>query len=238
MNGGSGPNLQTLLPLPPAIPIAFDPVTGEPVAFRPVTGVFAPGIVPNPGYSYPDEFQGIGLKPIGGPIPSAFHLTTPGTIPTLQGLVTRVFDSLPGGSAASQSNLKVAAAGSEATGDDQKVEPKTRNRPLLNLVRHSLGADEGTANKVGAESGTAGKHRIGTPVRDLINTVVNGGRDKSEDNDEGTNDEPSDPQKFRRTNAHPIRGWALALSRSATGPWTVGNPDPPAELGTGLRFSQ
>ena len=56
-----------------------------------------------------------------------------------------------------------------------------RNRPLLNLVRHSLGADEDGVKKVGAESGTSGKHRIGTPVRDLINKVVNGGHNKGDD---------------------------------------------------------
>ena len=47
-----------------------------------------------------------------------------------------------------------------------------------------------------APTGTSGKHRIGTPVRDLINKVVNGGRDKGDDDDngEGPKDEASDAE--------------------------------------------
>ena len=180
VNGGRfGPNLAPLLPLPPTIPPP--PATGAPV-----NNVFAPGLIRNANYNYNLLPGGIGLQPTM----TGVNLITPGTIPTLQGLVTQVFGS-NNMSARKVAGDNVKLAGAE---DIEKDAPK-RNRPLLNIVRHSLGADEDGAKGASATE-TSGRHRIGTPVRDLINKVVNGGRDKGDDDDngEGPKDEASDTE--------------------------------------------
>ena len=175
VNGGAGPNLQPVLgdnvpdQIPPTGPGA------------PVTGVFAPGLINNPGFIYDPQLQGLGLQFQGLPGASPVHLITPSTTTTLQGLVGRVFDSLPSANSAAATNQKIASAPSEAAGDDQKVEPKKRNRPLLNLVRNSPLAG-GTEKSEGAKHLPGiGKH----PVRDLVKKVLGGNDDDDKDAGEG-----------------------------------------------------
>ncbi len=181
VNGGQfGPNLAPLLPfLPSEIPV---PTPAGPIDV-PVDSVFAPGLIPNAGYTYSP--LGIGAQPIGGsPIspPTGFNLTTPGTIPTLQGLVGQLFDRFDPEEPALQAktagdNVALAGKAAEGGAKDVKKDATKRNRPLLNLVKNTLGADAVNAKS----AGSTGKHRIGTPVRDLINKVVNGGKKKSDD---------------------------------------------------------
>jgi hypothetical protein len=69
------------------------------------------------------------------------------------------------------------------------------DRPLLNVLKINpldRGAKRDTKDTVGAlgsDSDAPGKHRSGTPVRDLINKVVNGGTKKGDDDD---NDQESE----------------------------------------------
>jgi hypothetical protein len=68
----------------------------------------------------------------------------------------------------------VASATSDAASGDQKVKPKTRNRPLLNLVRN--GPLVG-----GAEKSDGAKHLPGIgkhPVRDIVKRVLGGDEKK------------------------------------------------------------
>ncbi len=65
----------------------------------------------------------------------------------------------------------------EAAGDDQKVEPKKRNRPLLNLLKSnplagSTEKGDGTAKHLPG----LGKH----PVRDIVKRVLGGDDDDKE----------------------------------------------------------
>lgn len=177
VNGGQGPNLQPLLDLPPAIPLVTGGCTlGPGPGCAVVTDVYAPGLIQSPDFGYDPALEGLGLQldGVGSPTPTA-TLITPGTIPTLQGLAGRVFDALPGGDTESVNNLTVAGGQSLAGDDETKVEPKKRNRPLLNLVRNSPLADMKPAGARHLPG--IGKH----PVRDLIKKVVNGGQDKDDD---------------------------------------------------------
>ena len=177
VNGGNfGPNLAPLLPfLPTQLPV---PTPGGPV-LRPVEGVFAPGLIPNANYDYTKLPGGLGLQTLGGSptsLPDGFNITTVGTIPTLQGLVGRVFDSLPSANSAAATNAKVAGIASEGAGDDQKVEPKKRNRPILNLLKDNPLAG-------GLEKSEGAKHLPGLgkhPVRDLVKTVLGDNDDDKE----------------------------------------------------------
>ena len=57
------------------------------------------------------------------------------------------------------------------------------------------GAKKDTKDNVSSvnsnDNDAPGKHRIGTPVRDLIHKVLGGSHDK-DDNDEGTSDQSKD----------------------------------------------
>ena len=70
--------------------------------------------------------------------------------------------------------------------DGPEVLPK-KNRPLLNVLKlnpldHTAKKDEKVGvSGLGSDSDAPGKHRIGTPVRDLIHKVL-GGNDKKESN--------------------------------------------------------
>jgi hypothetical protein len=113
VNGGYGPNLQELLPdLPTVLPGPL-----------PITKVLAGGLIPNPGYSYPALLQGLGLTVglTGG------TLLLPGVFPTLQSLVTRVFDSLPGLGALS------AAAPAASTLSIASTDTDTSDKKLVTL---------------------------------------------------------------------------------------------------------
>ena len=101
VNGGHfGPNLAPLLPFPrAAIPLVTNGcAAGLGTYCKPVEAVYAPGLIQNADYDYTQLPGGLGLQTLGdGPLPDGFNITTVGTIPTLQGLVGRVFDSLPAG---------------------------------------------------------------------------------------------------------------------------------------------
>jgi hypothetical protein len=177
VNGGFGPNLKSIVPgLPPTIPL------GPPLGTVPVSGVFAPGLISNPDYTYISALQGIGFKLNLSPAPN-LSLTTPGTIATLQGLVGRVFDALPSSSAVS--TYKAPAGGTtlkltEDQGDDvgakvtpKKVTPK-KNRPLQNILKFNP-LDQGGKKDDGAAS--TNKHRPGlgkTPVANLVKRILGG----------------------------------------------------------------
>ncbi len=184
VNGGFSPNFAPLVSgyLPPIPPVQVNPTPPPNVNVQPTYGTILAG-----GF-YP---QGQTVNVIPNPNPMlpptiTVDVQLPGTIPTLQGLVTRVFGS-------NETNtLKTAGDNVKLAGvTDVEKDSLKRNRPLLNIVRHSLGADSDGV-KAGAESATTGRHRIGTPVRDLINKVVNGGRDNGDDDNGGEdNDKPA-----------------------------------------------
>jgi hypothetical protein len=215
VNGGYGPNLQSLLPLPPVLP-----------GPTPVTGVFAPGLIQNPGFNY-SLFVGTPLEGVGlGPGVGGVSLLPPSTTAVLQGLVERVFGALPSNQmaastfkapAAEQNDLKISSGPTdlklaenngtdldEQPADGPAITPK-KHRHLINVdVFNPLGnlggAKKDTKDNVSAvnsNDNTPGKHRIGTPVRDLIHKVLGGDRDKKADDDSGqgtTDDAPSDTE--------------------------------------------
>jgi hypothetical protein len=87
----------------------------------------------------------------------------------------------------------------ETNTDGPSATPK-KHRHLINIdVFNPLGnlggAKKDTKDNVRSlnsnDNNTPGRHRIGTPVRDLIHKVLSGGHDK-DDNDEGTSDQPTD----------------------------------------------
>ena len=74
---------------------------------------------------------------------------------------------------------ELAADDSRKLARRQVVSPR-KNRPLLNVLKLNpldLGAKKETNDAVG----TSGKHRFGTPVRDVINKVL--GHDDENDNE-------------------------------------------------------
>jgi hypothetical protein len=214
VNGGYGPNLQSILPfLPNPLPTAGGPL--------PITGVFAPGLIQNAGYNYAllanTPLAGIGLQFNAG----GASMLPPGTTAVLQGLVERIFGALP--SAASlntstlkapageqngpeinnkQSNLTLSGKGEtdldETDTDGPSVTPKKQrhliNVDVFNPLGNLGGAKKDTkdnVSSVNSNNDAPGKHRIGTPVRDLIHKVLGGGHD-NDDNDEGSGAQSTD----------------------------------------------
>jgi hypothetical protein len=208
VNGGYGPNLQSLLPfLPTVIPVGSD--GGAP--YIPVTAVFAPGLINNPGYTYNPALRGLGLQLNGG----AISLITPSTTTTLQGLVQQLFGALPSAASASpfaasagtqdlktsgteggiQTNLVQGGTESEGSDEGPEIAPK-KHRPRLELNvlkfnpldprRNDGGAtDVGGSDDKGASAGIGvGKHRLGdgkigdVSVHDVIKRVTGLGHDK------------------------------------------------------------
>jgi hypothetical protein len=220
VNGGYGPNLLPLLTdfIPPVLPL--NPNNPQQPPFGLVTGVFAPGLIPNPGFTYNPLLEGLGLKVVGGAFP-LFNATLlpPSTTTVLQGLVERVFGALPSAAslntstlkapAGEQNDLKITSEPSntklaenngtdldETNTDGPAATPK-KHRHLINVdVFNPLGnlggAKKDTKDNVSAvnsnDNDIPGKHRIGTPVRDLIHKVLGGSHDK-DDNDEGSGDQ-------------------------------------------------
>jgi hypothetical protein len=85
-------------------------------------------------------------------------------------------------------NVEISGLGDDDQGnsDDDKVVDHKRNRPLLNVLKLNP-LDLGTKKEAKDADGTSGKHRFGTPVRDVINKVLgldddddDGGVDASE----------------------------------------------------------
>ncbi len=133
VNGGYGPNLQPLLPfLPTQLPIPG-------VGLVPVTGVFAPGIIQNPGFNY-DALAGTPLEGIGLALGAGgITLLPPGSTAVLQGLVERVFGALP--SAASLNTLEAPTGGQDLTGGAQSKLTLTENKSGTEVEGQA--ADEG-----------------------------------------------------------------------------------------------
>ena len=208
VNGGYGPNLQSLLPLPPSI------------GSIPVKGVFAPGIIQNPGFNYATlastPLAGIGIRPTSGGV----NLLPPGTIAVLQGLVERIFGALPAAetlntntlraTGGDQQDLKVYGLARDDQGKlmltENKVEgqapvegpqdapKKHRQRVELNVVKlnplDQNNKDGDDATQVGNSSGTTTtpKHGLGfgkTPVQDLVKRVLGGLSGNDNDDDGG-----------------------------------------------------
>jgi hypothetical protein len=80
--------------------------------------------------------------------------------------------------------------------DGPEVLPK-KNRPLLNILKlnpldQSAKKDKKeNVSSLNSNDDTPGKHRIGTPVRDLVHKVLGGGHHK-DDNDEGATGQPGE----------------------------------------------
>jgi hypothetical protein len=206
--------------LPPAIPIGVNPITHLPI-YAPVTAVFAPGIIQNPGFIYNPLLLGLGLRIGGTPTAPTATLLPPGTIAVLQGLVERVFGALPSAASLNTSTLKTPAgeqnapeisnkqsnltlSGKGETGldetntDSPAVAPKKHqhliNVDVFNPLGNLGGAKKDTkdnVSSVNSNNDAPGKHRIGTPVRDLIHSVL-GGSHEQDDNDEGTSAQSTD----------------------------------------------
>jgi hypothetical protein len=228
--GGFGPNLVSLVspdPLPPAFPLPSPPF--PPMSGAPLTGVFAGGLIPNPGVLYPAQLGGLlglTITPTGSMTPpfATASVLLPSFFTSLQALSEAVSGLLnepetmsaktagTNNVATLTSDNKVEApaprgpirellgnvrdAVAPNSADGPEVLPK-KNRPLLNILK--LNPLDQSANKdkkdnvssLNSNDNTPGKHRIGTPVRDLIHKVLGGGHDK-DDNDEGTGGESTD----------------------------------------------
>ncbi|WP_133119026.1 hypothetical protein [Mycolicibacterium agri] len=157
VNGGFGPNLA--------------PVIGDFIpAPLPISDVRAGGLI--------NEVE---LEPVIDPDPTphpALAGKFQGTIPTLRGLVTQVLapEEMVAESGVSRAN---DVNNLSATTDEEKVAPK-KYRPLLNVVKRTLGTNASN------ENASPAKHRLGigkTPVRDLVKRVLGGGLNKDKDKD-------------------------------------------------------
>ncbi len=104
-----------------------------------VTGVFAPGIIQNPGFNY-DALAGTPLEGIGLALGAGgITLLPPGSTAVLQGLVERVFGALP--SAASLNTLEAPTGGQDLTGGAQSKLTLTENKSGTEVEGQA--ADEG-----------------------------------------------------------------------------------------------
>jgi hypothetical protein len=80
--------------------------------------------------------------------------------------------------------------------DGPEVLPK-KNRPLLNILKlnpldQSTNKDKkDNVSSLNSNDDTPGKHRIGTPVRDLVHKVLGGSHD-NDDNDDDSGDSPDE----------------------------------------------
>jgi hypothetical protein len=116
VNGGYGPNLAPLLSLPGLPPFP----------------VVAGGLIPNRGFLYLPELNGLGV----GLLTDTFIV--PGIIPTLQGLASQIFGSLPGASALSGTTV-----------DEMSIS----NTDLSNQRKFTLNVESGLGEDTGAKQG-------------------------------------------------------------------------------------
>jgi hypothetical protein len=187
VNGGSGPNLQSLLAiLPTTVVLPFPPGSA------PVIGVFAPGFINNPGFIYDPSASGVGSLLGGTSLNPTVTLLPPSVTTLLQSVVTTLFGGgLPTGLSASASTFKAADAATLGAAEDKgaglgKADGlgllPTTQRPLVKL--NDLKADPITQNSItqkkkdnGAASAASGKHGPGsgkTPVHDPVKRVLAG----------------------------------------------------------------
>jgi hypothetical protein len=157
VNGGYGPDLFPLVS--ELLPAAQATTVADAALVLPK--VFAGGIIQNPAFFYIPELGGVGLNLLNG------NVILPAVIPTIQGLVSRVFGLLPG--------LPGVQAPEEATAPEtfrastfDATDTSNKNLVTLDVAPGSGDEGKGKGNSGNTPGGPVAKLTAGTPAEGKV----------------------------------------------------------------------